>query len=111
METFELRLGFAIVAWVLNLLAVRVGVEDFQPHIDANHAARFNVFAFTLRLDTELDIVAIGAPHDANPLDLLDWEGFDVLSWVADQTQATTKGEGDLASIRFELPPSWFILH
>ena len=61
METFEFRFSLAVVAWILNLLAVGVSVEAFQTHVDADQAARFHMFTLPLGLDTELDIMPICA--------------------------------------------------
>ena len=46
------------------------------------------MFDGTLCLDRKLDVVAIGPFDEANALDLLDGKFFDVLSFVANQTQA-----------------------
>ena len=60
-QAFEFLLGLAIVAWVRNLLAVGVGVEDLQTHVDADHAASLDMFTLSFGLDTELDRIPICA--------------------------------------------------
>src|SRR2546423_674476 len=95
--------GGQVMAWVLNLLTVRVSVEELQPHVDADYAACILVLDGTFGLDRELTIMPIGAAHDANALDLLYGKGFDVLVGIAHQSQAsnvTPVGEGDVPSIR-----------
>ena len=101
-ETLELRLGLAVVALVLYRVPIGIGVEDLQAHIDANHTARLDMFALAFGLDAELRIIAIGAAYNANPLNVLDWEGFNVLIGIAHQAKspnATAIDEGDMASI------------
>jgi hypothetical protein len=102
-QAFEFLLGFAIVAWVLNLLTIGVGVEDLQTHVDADHASGLDMLYLAFGLDTQLHIISIGAMEDANPLDLFNREGFNVLPRIADQAEAsnaTPVGEGDM-------PPIW----
>jgi hypothetical protein len=38
-ETFEFRLSFSRVTWVLNCVPVGIGVESLQSHVDADDAA------------------------------------------------------------------------
>ena len=102
METFELRLSLAVVALVLNGIAIGVSVEDLQAHVDADHAARLDMFTLALRLHAKLAIIPIGAAHDTNSFDLLHREGFDMLTRVTNETEtpdATAIDEGDMASI------------
>ena len=114
MEAFELRLGFSIMTWVCNYVPIGVSVEGLQTHIDADHAAGLNMFTLALGLDTELYIISICAAQDAYPLDLLHWEGFNVLLGIANQAQAsdpTQVCEDDVASIGVYLPSGGFVLH
>ena len=59
------------MAWVLNLLTIGVSVEDLQTHVDADHAAGLHMVTLPLDLDTELNIIPIGAAQEANAFDLL----------------------------------------
>src|SRR2546425_574024 len=71
------------------------------------------MFTLPLGLNAQLSIISIGAAHDADPLDLLDWESFDLLSGIANQaeaTNATAIGEGDVASIGVQLPSRLLVL-
>ena len=102
METLEFRLGLAVMTLVLNGLPIGIGVEELQTHVDTNHAASVLMLDLTLCLKRELTIVAIGAAHDANALDLFDGKGFDVLPWIANQAKAPNAAaidEGDVVSI------------
>ena len=99
METFEFCLGFAVVAWVLYCVPIGVRVEDLQTHVDTDDTASFHMLTLSFGLNSELSVVSIGAAQEADPLDLLHWESFDMLSGTANQAQATTKGESDVASI------------
>jgi hypothetical protein len=113
-EALELLFRLSIMTWVRDKVPVGIGVEDLQTHVDAHHAARLDMFTLSFGLDAELSVVAISAAQEANSLDLLDWEGFDVLSAIADQAQsanAAAIGEGDVASIGVELPCRLFVLH
>ncbi len=72
------------------------------------------MFALPLGLDAELRIISICAAHDANSLDLLHREGFDMLIRIADQAQTsntTSVGESDVTPIGLQLPPALFVLH
>src|SRR5205814_598269 len=73
-----------------------------------------NVFDFALGLDTELAIVAISTPYDANPLDILDGKRFNALFLISNQTQSpnpTAIGEGDVFAIIIKLPSSLFVFY
>ena len=111
METFEFRLRLSIVALVLYRVSIGVGVEDLQTHVDTDDTASFHMLTLSFGLNSELSVVSIGAAQEADPLDLLHWESFDMLSGTANQAQATTKGESDVASIRVYLPSGGFVLH
>lgn len=113
METLEFRLRFSVVTLVLYRIPVGIGVEELQAHVDTDHAARLDMFTLALGLNTKLAIIAIGTAQDANPFDLLDWEGFDLLVRVPNQaeaTNATAIGEDDMVPIGRELPACLFIL-
>ncbi len=84
LESFESLFSFAVVSWVRYRVALGVGQEGFESHIDANFSSRWNVFDFALSLDAKLDIVPIGASDNVNPLDVFDGEGFNVLLLISD---------------------------
>jgi len=68
----------------------------------------------TLSLYRKLDIVAIGTMHNAYALDLLAGKGFNVLLWIAHQTQstdATTISERDVFPLRLQLPAGLLVLN
>ena len=114
METLEFRLGLSVVALVFNGIPIGVGVEELQAHVDANDAARLDMFALALCLDTELDIVSISTTEDANSFDLLDGEGFDLLARGTNQaeaTNATAIDKGDMTPIGVNLPSCLLIFH
>ena len=53
--------------------------------VDADQPARRLVLDGALGIHGKLAIVAIGAAHEAHPLDLLGREGFDLLLLVPDE--------------------------
>src|SRR6266480_4141431 len=69
---------------------------------------------FPLGLDAKLHRVAISSSDNADPLDIFDWECFDALLLVSNQTKAanaTAIGEGDMPAIWIKLPTCLFVLH
>ena len=78
MQFLELLFSEAHVVGVLHCVAVRRGREGFQAHIDAG------LFAGRHMGDMALDVVSICPSHDSHPFDLLEGEGFDLLSAIAD---------------------------
>src|SRR5262245_20219027 len=69
---------------------------------------------FSLGLDAKLHIVAICSSDNADPLDILNWEGLDTLLFVPNQTKATyptTICEGDISTIWVKLPASCLVFH
>ena len=106
MQAFELLLSSAIVAWVLNRVAVGVGQESLEAHINAHFFPAGNMCDDACSLDAELHIIAIGSPHETNALDVLDGEGGNLLFLVTNQTQATNAtaiGEHKVFAIRVKL--------
>src|SRR6266480_2676634 len=102
MQAFEFLFRLSIMTGILNREAVRVGVEDFETHVDADHAARLDMLTLAFGLDSELHRISIGTAQEANSFDLLHGKGFDVLSGIAYQAQATNAAaivEGTVAPI------------
>src|SRR2546421_6885311 len=61
----------------------------------------------------ELAVVAIGAAHDAHPLDLFDGEGFDLLFVVPNEPEGADGAsvrEGDVLAVRFQFPARLLVL-
>ena len=84
-----------------------VGQEGFEPDINTQLFAGWNVFNFALSLDAELAVVSICPPDNANPLDDTPWKGLDLLFLVSNQTEAanpTAISEGDMFAIIIKLP-------
>jgi hypothetical protein len=114
MKPLQLLFGFAKVARILDSRALRIGVVGFQADINADLLACRDVLYPSLRLDAELDVVAVSTADQTNPLDLLAREGFDVLLRIADQPQssnATPIGEANVLAIVIQLPACRFVLH
>lgn len=114
LESLQLVLSFAIVAWVLDRIAFRVGQVRFQSNVNPQLFARRDMLDFPLGIDTELAVVPICTPNDTNPLDILDWEGFYLLFLVSNQTETaypTTVCEGDMTAIIIKLPATGLVLH
>ena len=64
-------------------------------------------------LNCELAVVAIGAAHDAHPLDLLGGESFDLLLLVPNKPEGADGAsvrEGDVLAVWFQFPARLFIL-
>jgi hypothetical protein len=74
LQPLESLLCFAIVAWVLHRLTVAIGQERLETDINPCLPARWNMLNVPLCLDTELDVVAIGAADETDTLDVLDGE-------------------------------------
>ena len=113
-QPLEFLLSFAVVPWVVYRIALGVGQEGFEPNIYANLFAGWNMLNFTLGLDTQLAVVAIGTPNNTYPLDIFDWKGLDVLFLVSNQpetTYAATIREGDMFAIIVKLPTSRLVLY
>ena len=112
MQAFQFLLCLAIVAWGIYRVPFRVGVERFQADIDADMRTCGDMFYGSLYLNRELAIVAVCSLHDADPLDLLLWKGFNLLLLVAYQAKssdATPIGEGDVSPIWLKLPARGFV--
>src|SRR5713226_2349232 len=113
MQAFEFLFRFAIVARVLNHVAVGVSQEGLKTHINAHFFPRCNMVDDAFYLEAQLHIIPISPMHDTNALDLLDGEGGALLFRVANQTQATNAtaiGENHVFAIGFKLPAALFIL-
>ncbi len=113
MEPFELLLPSAIVTRVGKRIPVRVGVVGQQAQVNADRRVGGNVLDLAGSLNRELAVVAIGAAHDAHPLDLLGGEGFDLLLLVPYEPEGADGAsvrEGDVLAVRFQFPARLFIL-
>ncbi len=107
MQTLELLFRFAKVSRVLNGVALRVGQKSLESHIDADGFPRWNMLDAALCLDSELDIVAISTLENANSLDLLAGECFDLLFLIPNQAQTPDPApirERDMLAIRLKFP-------
>ena len=114
MQGLELLLGLAQIARILDGVAVRIGAVGTDAYINAFLFACGDMLNYPVSLDGKLHVVAISTSHDANPLDLLRGEGFNVLFGIADQAKATNPtaiGEGDVFAIRFQLPSLYLIFY
>src|SRR6266849_5742619 len=103
MQPLELLLSFAVMARVLNGVALGVGIVGFQPYINSYLLSGRLMHDDTLCLDCELHIVAISPMYNAYPLDLLKRKCCNLLLGVAYQPQAsntTPVSEGDVLPIR-----------
>ena len=90
------------MTWVLNRVALGVGIVGFESDINAYLLASRNMLYLALCLDPELHIVAIGTVYHPHPFDLLGREGFNLLLGIAYQSQAsntTAIGERDVFPI------------
>ena len=94
-ESLELLLPRAIVARVGKRVPVRVGVVGQQAQVNADRRVGGNMLDLAGSLNRELAVVAIGAAHDAHPLDLLGGESFDLLLLVPNEPEGA-----DGASVR-----------
>ena len=113
MQPFEFLLGFAVVAWVLNRLPVRVSIKNLQPHVYTDHAPGSIMFYLAGSIDAELDVVTISTMYNPHPFDLLDRKDFDMLLGIADKpepTNAAAISEGDVFPIRLYFPPCLLVL-
>src|SRR5579883_1619828 len=105
LQPFELLLCLAIIAGIGYRVALTIGIEGVQPHINPRLFAGGNMLNLAGGSDTELAVVAIRATNEPHPLDLLHGKGLD--SAGANQAQAPDAqaiGEGDVLSVRFEFP-------
>ena len=113
MEPLEFLLCLAVVAWVIQGMAVRIGIVGTQPQVNTDRPPRRLMLDGALSLDRELAVVAIRSAHEAHPLDLVDGEGFDPLLLVPDQPEradAAAVREGDVLAVRRELPARLLVL-
>jgi hypothetical protein len=104
-------LGVTDEARVGDRGVLRIGVVRRQPNIDADHAAGGHMLDTALRLKNHLSVVTIGAADEPHTLDLVAGEGGQVA--CADQfhlSNATAIREGEMTSIRFELPTGGLVL-
>ena len=65
-------------AGIIYRIALRVGIERFQSHIDAAMLTRRLMHHLPAHLYTELHEVAVCSSHDTHSFDLLHGEGFDL---------------------------------
>jgi hypothetical protein len=114
LQAFELLLGFAILMRVLDGVTFRVGIVGFESYVDADLLPSWDMRERPISLDTERHRVAIGSSEKANPLDLFEGKGFDVLFLVPDEPKspdATAIGEGDVFARRRQFPAGLLVLH
>ena len=106
-------------ARILNLLAVRIGVEGFQPNINASLLTCGFMDHLPLGMNSNLTIVAIGAFHQANALDLRQGErgkrtrfcAPGVCANQAYRPDAMPIGERDALPVAFQTPAGRLILN
>src|SRR5579859_3782883 len=111
MQALEALFYLAIVTRVRYDVAIRVGIECSQSHINTHGFASRHVLQVSFCLHSKLQVVAISTPHQAYPLDLLAGKGFDIAR--ANEPKATNPTairEGDMLAIRFQLPSCGFVL-
>src|SRR5215468_10007883 len=102
MQAFQLLFCLAQEARIRNRIPIGVGIEDFQAHINANHAPCRDMFYLARGSDAKLNVVAISALDNPHAFDLLGGESFNLLSPIAYQAQsanAAAIAEGDMAAI------------
>src|SRR5437879_13393823 len=87
LETFELRLRFAVMPWVLNSGSLGISQEAFEPDIYTQLFAGWDMLDFALGLDAELRIIAIGPADNANSFDVFDWKCLNLLFLIANQAK------------------------
>ena len=88
MQALEFGFCLAQIAGIGNSSPVAIGVEGFQPHIDARLFAGRGMLNLPGCLYRKLHIIAISPLHQPDPLDLGEGEGFDA-ALLADQLQAS----------------------
>lgn len=113
MQALEPLFALAEVAWIDNRIALAVGQEHGEAHVNANLAAGVHMLDLALYLDDKLNVVAVGPTDETYPLDLLEGEGGDLLTRIAhkaEATDATTIREGDMPAIRLQLPARLLVL-
>ena len=95
-------------------MALAVGEERVQTHIDPDLFASGNMLDAAVCLYSKLDVVAVRPPYNPHPLDLLDGERCNLLLLVADQPHgpdATAVREGEVLAVRLQLPARLLVLH
>lgn len=103
--------GFAIGAWVLHGVSFRVGREGLEANIKADSFLCWNMLNVPISLYAKLNEVAVGTADNANPFDLLEREGFNLL--VPDEAQAsnaTAISEDDVFTVGFQLPAGLLVV-
>lgn len=114
MQALEFLLSLTVVTGILYRVAKRVGIVGFETDINADPFAGGGVLYQPSGLYRELTIVAISTADNPDAFDLLGREGFDVLLFVAHQTQAanpTAIYETNMFAGGFQFPARLFILH
>ncbi len=102
MQAFESLFRVAIMTWVLDSVSLGVGVECLEPDINAHLLAGWEMGDLAGSTDTELAIIAVSTAHNANPFDLFEREGFDLLiAYQAKAINPTTIGEANVFAIVF----------
>src|ERR1700680_3181342 len=105
MKPLQSLLRLAVVTWVLDGIAKRVGVECLETYINADFFPCREMFNHPLSLDTELHVEPVCSFDNAHSFDLLEWEGFNVLLGITHKPEpanATAIGEADMAPIVFQ---------
>ncbi len=112
LQAFEPLFCFPEIARIGNRVAVRVGVECLQAHINAERLVGGLVLYLPVCLNGKLHIVAIRTLDQPHALDLLDGERFNAAcadqAYTAD-TQAIREDEA--LAIWFQLPARSLVLH
>lgn len=114
MQPLEFLFSFAQEARIGYCVPVGVRVELLQAHINPDLCPCCDMLHVALSLDSELHNISICTFDEANPLDLFDGEGRNLLLFVANQTKtpdATAIRERDVLPIGIKLPACSFVLH
>ena len=104
MQLLQLLFRLAVVAWIVYRLPFRIGVVGVESHINPDLLPCGNMLYVPLRLDAELDVVAIGTADDAYPFDVLDGECSNLLLGITYKPQAaygTAISEEDMFPVRY----------
>ena len=111
MQTLQALFCFAEIARVGNRVAVTVGVEGFQAHINADLLTGRLMGQSSLCLDGKLHVVAIGTLHQSDALDLFERERFNgARPDQSERAHARAIGEGQTFAVRLQFPTRGFVL-
>src|SRR5579859_1503283 len=114
MQLFQALLCFPQMVRIGYCIPIAIREKFLKTHVNPGMAASRNVLYVSMGRDCKLHVVSISPANNANSLDLLEREGFNLLAFVANEPECaypTAIGECDVLAIWPQLPTRLLVFY